>query len=224
MEMTLKRVSLAIVSLSIVLSFSPLTQADDSVQQIQQAKKCSEVPDRLSRLACFDDVFKTPIHRQSLSERQVKPFSWQQAMDSYRDTAKGDKTHLNLQGVGEDYNAWLTVGALNGRKRYSKGPIPVLMMSCIDKISRIELAMPKEVKQAQLRISLVSGDTKFWRTDDTGLLLTAGRGIPAIDQMKKIMRERTITLRSSDPTINGLVFETDTLREDLKPLRKRCDW
>lgn len=211
---------------SAVMVVSHLSYAGNSGKQtlLQQAESCTTISERLSRLACFDRLFKTPIHKISNTESKIAPFSWQQTMDSFNETREGEKTHLNLQTVGEQSNAWLTLGSTNGRTRYKKGPIPVLKMSCIDRISRIELAMPTEVKEARIKLSLVAGDTRYWRTDDTGLLLSAGRGIPAINQMKQIMREKNITLRSNDVSIDGLTFETDTLHEALKPLRERCDW
>ncbi|MCE0495094.1 type VI secretion system-associated protein VasI [Vibrio salinus] len=216
----------SLILFSALFSFSYLSYAGSTESQslVEKARSCTGIPERLPRLACFDHLFQTPVHKSVSTGTTVVPFSWQQTMDSYNETREGEKTHLNLQTIGELSNAWLTLGATNGRERYKKGPVPVLKMSCIDRISRIELAMPSEVKEARVRLSLVSGDTRYWRTDDTGLLLTAGRGIPAINQMKKIMQERSITLRSNDSSIDGLTFETDTLRDALKPLRERCDW
>jgi len=208
----------------LMMSHAVTAQPVFDVEHLQQAQSCTVISDRLARLSCFDHVFKTPLHNVISVTSNVEPFSWRQAMDSFNATQSGEKTHLNLQRKGDRSNAWLTIGAKNGRRKFPQGRIPVLKMSCIDKISRIEIAMPKEIKEARVRLSLVAGDSRYWRTDDSGLLLTTGRGIPAINQMKRMMREQSVTLRSNDKSIDGLVFETDTLNEALKPLRKRCDW
>lgn len=222
----MKYQKLAYVVLSAITLFGgSAAYATSQESVLAQAKKCTNITERLARLACFDKALKTPIYTQVNSNvpRNV-PFSWQQAMDSFAETKPEEIAHLNLQGAGELSNAWLTVGASNPDSRFKEGKRPVLMMSCIDKISRLELALPSELSNGRVKVALVPGDSRLWRSDDSGYLLSAGRGMPAIGQMKRIMREKTITIRASDKTIDGLIFRTESLREDLKPLRERCDW
>lgn len=192
---------------------------------LSQAKQCSGLTERLERLACFDRVFNTPIPLmvQRHAPRDV-PFAWHRAMDSYAATEADEIAHLNLQGVGNISNAWVTLAASNEKERFKEGLRPVLMMSCIDKISRFELALPKELSRGRVRVTLTPGDTRIWRSDDSGYILSAGRGMPAINQMKEIMRQKMIVLRADNKALDGLEFRTGSLSDDLKPIRKRCDW
>ncbi|MEI8630931.1 type VI secretion system-associated protein TagO [Vibrio sp. PP-XX7] len=97
------------------------------------------------------------------------------------------------------------------------------MMSCIDRISRIDLALPQAIPDPRVKLS-VKNATQYWRSDDTGLLLSSGRGIPAIHLMEKIASQKQTVLHSNSTVVDGLVFDTHQLEKALTPLKQRCGW
>ncbi|CSA95486.1 type VI secretion protein VasI [Vibrio cholerae] len=100
---------------------------------------------------------------------------------------------------------------------------PVLLLSCINNLSRIELALPKEVADARIQVS-IRHETQFWRSDDHGVLFSSARGMPAIEMMKLAASESRLLLRSNAPFADGLQFDTRGVNEALDALRERCGW
>jgi type VI secretion system protein VasI len=192
---------------------------------VQQAGQCREVKERLERLRCFDRVFKTPVERMHVIQRvrQQAPVSWIRAFDAADKTRQGEVMHVVSQGNGAAGDAWLTLIASNDTSRFEKGQKPILMMSCIHNISRIDLAFPKAIPDARVKLS-IGHSAQYWRSDDSGLLLSSGRGIPAIGLMKEMIKHRQIVLRSNSASVDGLLFDTSQLSDGLVPLRKRCGW
>ncbi|CAM3876451.1 hypothetical protein VA7868_00530 [Vibrio aerogenes CECT 7868] len=223
------RVSSLFISL-ILLIHTALVHAQDAPESdskllIEKAKQCRDVTERLDRLRCFDRVFDTPLmHIPKIVEHNQASVGWIRAMESAAKTQDGSMMNLTVQGTEDEHgNAWLTLLALNDQGRFSKDQKAVLMMSCIDKISRIDLALPEAIPEARVKVS-VHGTTQYWRSDDAGLLLSSGRGMPAISLMRKIASQSSIALRSNAVKVDGLSFDTHELKQALKPLRKRCGW
>ncbi|WP_234993604.1 type VI secretion system-associated protein VasI [Vibrio mangrovi] len=189
-------------------------------QLVQQANQCREVSERLERLRCFDRVFATPLHLNPRKEQQVGASeSWLHAMDSLAKVGEGETMHLTEQGD----DAWLILIASNSASRFADDQKPLLMMSCIHRISRVELALPSEIPDARVKVSIQRA-TQYWRSDDAGLLLSSGRGMPAISLMKIMAGQEKTVLRSNSKVVDGLAFDTNALSQALQPLRKRCDW
>ncbi|KUI97686.1 type VI secretion system-associated protein VasI [Vibrio sp. MEBiC08052] len=189
-------------------------------QLVEQASQCRSVSERLERLRCFDRVFETPLHLTPVKEQTVGASeSWLHAMDSLAKLGDGKMMHLTEQGD----DAWLILLAANPASRFADDQKPVLMMSCIHRISRVELALPSEIPDARAKVT-IQRETQYWRSDDAGLLLSSGRGMPAISLMKIMAGQDNTVLRSNSKVVDGLTFDTSGLSEALKPLRTRCDW
>ncbi|MDC5803557.1 type VI secretion system-associated protein VasI [Vibrio europaeus] len=185
--------------------------------QLEKAQQCTSVSERLDRLSCFDEVFQTPTVSNLAVKHDDRPPAWHTAFES----SKGNEP-LNVveKGTEKEGDAWVTVTA----KHADGVPSPVLMMSCINKISRIELALPQAMEDARIRVSVAGGPNQSWRSDDIGVLFSSARGVPAISMMKVMSRESRLTLRSNSPVVDGLQFDTTGLSQALKPLRSRCGW
>lgn len=90
----------------------------------------------------------------------------------------------------------------------------MLLLSCINNLSRIELALPKEVADARIQVS-IRHETQFWRSDDHGVLFSSARGMPAIEMMKLAASESRLLLRSNAPLLTGYSL---ILEVSMKPL------
>lgn len=194
--------------------------------QFEQAKQCISEPARLKRLACFDSAMGTSL---SVSKKEndyfFMPEMWQRAVDNQaqRTTRDGFFVH---QKDEKDRNGdlWMTLFAQpNDKYRKQK---PILMFSCIDNITRVELVLPKPnlARKAKITTDNRNPITQEWLSDEQGLLFRTGRGLQAIDVIKSFMSSSTTYLRSDLDAINGLQFDTLNLKKSIIPLREACRW
>lgn len=218
----IRRFLMAIILVACSASFSV---ANASSETLAQAQRCTSIDSRLERLSCFDTLFQTPTNVHMIqTERPNVPDSWQRAFDSLSQYQSGDVSHLTTQDDGDRGDAWITLVALNQRTAFADNAKPMLLMSCIDNLSRVELAFPSAIDDPQLTISIVGMAAQSWRSDDVGLLFSSGRGIPAIDMMKAMAKQRQLVLRSNSRIVDGLQFDVGTLSQSLQALRTRCGW
>ncbi|MCG9583083.1 type VI secretion system-associated protein TagO [Vibrio tubiashii] len=209
--------SLALVFTASVFATGVSAADTTTTMLLEKAQQCTSISERLDRLSCFDEAFQTPTVSNLAVKSDDRPPAWHTAFDS----SEGNGP-LNVveKGTEKEGDAWVTVTAM-----HSDGvPSPVLMMSCINKISRIELALPQAMEDARIRVSVAGGPNQSWRSDDIGVLFSSARGVPAISMMKVMARESRLTLRSNSPVVDGLQFDTTGLSQALKPLRSRCGW
>ncbi|ODS04814.1 type VI secretion system-associated protein VasI [Vibrio scophthalmi] len=199
--------------------------ANASDMRLIQAEQCATISARLERLDCFDTLFQTPTPDVLTQvSRPDVPDSWQRAFDSFSQYQSGDSSHLTAEGTPERGNAWVTLVALNEKTAFADNAKPILVMSCIDNLSRVELAFPSAIDDSQVNISILGMQAQSWRSDDTGLLFSSGRGIPAINMMKAMAKQPRLVLRSNSRIVDGLRFDANELSSSLTALRTRCGW
>jgi len=205
--------------LGLLVFFSLNSNAEVSQQQIEQAHQCTNIVGRLDRLNCFDNVFGVKLS-EPLTPKDTHPLAWTRAMDAVASSAS---YLVSVEdGEGDNSNAWIALKANNDNT--DERDQPVLLMSCIDNLSRVELALPTSIEDARVSVVIANHPQQMWRSDDTGVLLSSARGIPAIDLMKSMSRQPYVVIRSNSATIDGLLFHTDALAEHLHLLRERCGW
>lgn len=185
-------------------------------------QQCINTRSRIERLSCFDQVFNVEFQHEGPTSPEKFPPSWLKAMEGIE--KEGGNLVLLTEGEGRGSKAWILLPALNQETQFSNNAKPVLMFSCIDNLSRIEIALPSSVQDARVKVSLSNHVSQVWRSDDSGLLMSSARGLPAINTMKEIMYERRLLIRSNAPFIDGLQFNTEELSESIVALRQRCGW
>lgn len=190
-------------------------------QQLSDAKACVQIKSKLERLYCFDQAFMTPIAVDDTQGRQkARVAEWVRAEAS--EANRQDETHF-LLGQQEDNpnNVWLTATAIGALP-----PRPVLMLSCIDEISRVELVVSEEIAEGSIYVAVnkPSSQGELWVSDNSGLVFRSGRGIPAIHLMKKMLLAQEFTLSSDNANFNDLQFDATGLKQAIKPLQKACRW
>ncbi|WP_251882082.1 type VI secretion system-associated protein VasI [Grimontia kaedaensis] len=226
--MTYQPISLCLMAGLALSSANTLANETDNKALIQSASECVNIPARLDRLACFDEVFKTPVSGQPEASVIVqKPEAWERAKQSESERNE-DETGFALRYANRaepKSGIWMTATALPDRNQ-KKNEMPILMFSCIDNISRVELILPTATSEGKAEVMASSGYsvTQRWLSDDTGNIMRAGRGIPAIDVMKALMSGQRAVLRSDLEAIGNLTFDTADLRESIKPMRQTCRW
>lgn len=212
-----------------------------------QGNVCTKIEGRLERLKCFDQIFNTPIE---YAQENVETVVTQRKSAVWKRAIAGESTRKNKQGFNltyadadnENTNMWLTVtskGAYHSdpsslellstplsKKIAHTKRLPILMLSCLDNISRVEIVLPNGIKSARMRIT-IPGDpvlTQTWNSDDAGFVVRSGRGIPAIEIMKTMLSSVQLVIRSDSAELDGLYFDTTDLSQSIKPLRKACRW
>ncbi|PML80474.1 type VI secretion system-associated protein [Enterovibrio norvegicus] len=195
---------------------------------VSQAQTCAAIPTRLERLACFDGVFNTPLdadNKQTIAN--IKPEAYQRAHASEAARGEDEQGFVVRYSDPEDLTKgiWMTATAIPDRGQ-QREDMPILMLSCIDSISRMELVLPTTTSAGKATI-LVSGSfavTDRWLSDDSGTIMHAGRGIPAINVMKALMSSSGSVLRSELDEIGNLTFDTEGLTSAIRPMRNTCRW
>ncbi|GLT13678.1 type VI secretion system-associated protein VasI [Vibrio algivorus] len=188
---------------------------------LNEAKACTSITARLERLDCFDRIFNTSLP-EITSLKEVKPEAWSRGMAVEQSRIKGDMFPLISNGNGKtSSDIWVTLPAVNHSE---DGQNAVLMMSCINNISHLDLLLHKNIEQARVNVSANTFKSSLWKTDDSGFVISSSRGVFAIGMMKSISLSSSLDLSSDIESINGLKFNTENLSKVLIPLRKSCGW
>lgn len=188
---------------------------------ITQARDCTREAARPERLACFDAVFGTPVHVASADVSRApgnQPAQWiaAYARESARQPSDGA---LYSRG---DAGQMVTIAALGATP-----PRPLLSVRCDNNITHLALMLPQALNAERVRLTLTTDqreETQLWRVRDAGYVVSAGRGLPAIRTIKRLLGAPRITVRTNQSAIDGLVFDLANMRTALKPLRKTCGW
>ncbi|MBW8185422.1 type VI secretion system-associated protein VasI [Shewanella nanhaiensis] len=189
--------------------------------QLSDPKACVQIKSKLERLYCFDQAFMTPIAVDATQgSEQARVAEWVRA-DASEANRQGETHFLLGQQEDNPNNVWLTATAIGALP-----PRPVLMLSCIDEISRVELVLSEEVAEGSIYVAVnkPSSQGELWVSDNSGLVFRTGRGIPAIHLMKKMLLAQEFTLSSDNANFNDLQFDATGLKQAIKPLQKACRW
>lgn len=198
------------------VTFSLAASAESS-QQLAAARDCTEESQRLERLACFDEVFGTPVEVaiENISAGN-QPERWRQAFAQEQRRKPGDGPLY--RDTAELAGHLLTLSALG-----VKPPRPLLVVQCHNNITELTLMLPKAVKEERVTVDFGQG-RQIWRVRDDGFVVSGGRGLPAIRTIQNMAAGSGVTVASSSGTIDGLMFDLTGFRGTLKPLREACGW
>ncbi len=188
-----------------------------SQKQVSSLYQCREESERLSRLACFDEVMQTPISKQASShslEEVHYPALWRrvwQAME-HQDSS------LTWQTDEED-NVWIALA-----DQSSSPTQAILVLSCIDNLSRVDVLTATPLETLKLELNVDSRQQVALRSDDFGVMFSSPRGLPAIDAMKTLAWQETVSLHDPQKTLSPLLFNVREVKALLPKLQRRCRW
>ncbi|MFJ4056165.1 type VI secretion system-associated protein VasI [Pseudomonas sp. NPDC089743] len=203
-----------IVSLALVLSFLSMSVYSD--------QDCRRIVSNLERLACFDRSARTPAH--------LVPVQWS-APEQDSPTLRRVLTNevgrppedLTFRLKAEDDGLMISAPAIA-----SVAPHTYLVISCVQNISRLQLvtAQPIEASRVNVQLQGERGSTvpTLWQVTENGQVLDAGRGLPAIEQIKKLIKAYRIQVQSDSPAVDGLLFDAHGLDPLIDEARKACRW
>ncbi|WP_373778652.1 type VI secretion system-associated protein VasI [Glaesserella sp.] len=183
---------------------------------------CRQEKSSLDRLDCYDNAWKT--HMPTVSDNQKGGIAWNRAMEH-----EGARTNNTISLLTKSYNSdggnptiIITTPALG-----YKSPRPVLMFSCIDNITRLQIALLNPSDKRDTNVEVSTDKTKFetrWFFRENGFLLEASRGLEGISEIQRLFKSNTLKIKSNIPGVNGLTFNIQNLEQEIKPLRTACHW
>lgn len=201
---------------ALATAMSQAAHAENS-PQVEDALACTKESQRLERLACFDEVFGTPLS-VAVEDAIVgnQPERWRQAFAQEQRRTPGEGPLY--RDTEELAGHLLTLSALG-----VKPPRPLLAVQCHNNITELTLMMPEAVKEERVTVDFGQG-RQIWRVRDDGFVISGGRGLPAIRTVRNMAAASGVSVASSSSIVDGLMFDLTGFRDTLEPLREACGW
>jgi type VI secretion system protein VasI len=194
-------------------------------------RDCTTIVSSLERLACFDQAAGTPLLAPPV---QAKPFV--DAASPLIALLHANEAQRQAQSVGflmsidtEHTGVPLQRVMISAPALVEQEPRPYLMISCQSNISRLQLLMGQPITRHSVKVQLLLDDQAVsqkrpWRVLEAGRVIDAGRGLPAVDVIKRLVNGGRIQVRSDEPQLDGLVFDAEGLGLLIEEERKACHW
>lgn len=218
------------ILVSMVLTLLPMTALCAAKQPDAATLKalinCRTEPASLVRLDCYDHVLapQYPGFAGALIKAQKQGEAWLRAFNQEAERDDHSTNFLIRRTEGEHPSVIVTTPALG-----NVPPRPVLMISCIDNITRMQIALPEPLK-SEPDLTISTEKTRFnvrWFLRENDSLLESSRGLAGIDEIKQLFGAKTLTVSLNSPTGapgNSLTFAIDALEKTLEPMRVACHW
>ncbi|WP_318466727.1 type VI secretion system-associated protein VasI [Photobacterium leiognathi] len=196
--------------------------------ELEQAYECRNILSKLERLQCFDRAFELDNMDELRKINSIQyPPTWLRAVNSEKE--RGIQTGFifnQKENSNKSPRIWLSAAAINSSQSAHIKQEPILMLTCYEEITRVELILPEPIESGKVTVTIPGRSmvTQDWISDESGYLLRSGRGIPAIEAIKAMISAPHFILRSNTKSINNLKFDNSNLAEALKPIRERCQW
>ncbi|OZB20540.1 MAG: type VI secretion system-associated protein [Marinobacter sp. 34-60-7] len=186
--------------------------------RLAAAQACTEEPLRLERLACFDDVFATPLARYEQADPVPSFRTTERWRRAFAQAGDNDASGVIYRDTGAAAGQLVTVSAIGVQP-----PRPVLTLQCHTNITELTLMLPKPLDRERVQVAL-GEELADWRVRDEGLVISAGRGLPSIRTVLEVVGEADVRIAGGAPEIDGLLFDLSGFRDAIRPLRETCGW
>lgn len=196
---------------------------------VVSARDCPRVISNLERLACFDEAAGTParLANQAGSAPEQEAPSVSRVMANEADRRVDDLT-FRLGTSREEASTALPWLVISAPAIASGEPRSYLAISCIQNISRLQLITGRPINASRVRVQLQGehGATTAtaWQVMENGRVLDAGRGLPAIEHIKRLIGAHRVRVASDNPGVDGLSFDAQGLDTLIGEARKTCRW
>ena len=198
----------------------------DTQATVQAMQSCRQVSAALERLDCYDRLL-TPLSPRGFDGALVKAGyrgeAWTRATTQEKTRSGNTTTLLVTQMPGDRPTVIITTPAIG-----NVPPRPVLMFSCVDNITRMQIALMKALDVNDIEITLNADGRQLrshWFVRENGVLLESSRGLAGIDEIKQLSGAKTLTVDiGADSAAGKLTFNIDGLARAIAPLRDACHW
>ncbi|MCA8102825.1 type VI secretion system-associated protein VasI [Burkholderia contaminans] len=242
-------------SLSMALVCAALVAGCDAAKQGTAAgpseaapaatKACTAIVSAVERLACFDALVGTPPAPAPVA---AIPATQSNAASAAADDQKPpappaivERVRLNEaeRGMGEtEFRLSRTEEAIPGRwSVVMSAPAlggatapPILAISCLSNISRLQLLAHQPVAPNRMNIRLLLDGKPIsasvpWQVLEDGTVVDAGRGLVAIEQLRYLVKAGgRLQVESDYAPFSELLFDASNLHDLMKQQREACHW
>lgn len=193
---------------------------------LKAMQTCRINPAPLERLDCYDRLLtpEYPNFSTALIKARQQGDGWLRAFAQENLRDDHSTTFLTRQTDGEHPSVIITTPALG-----NVPPRPVLMFSCIDNITRLQIALPEPLK-SEPYLTITTDKSRFdvhWFLRENDSLLESSRGLAGIDEIKQLFGAKTLTIAVKNTTGTAppaLTFAIADLEKTLEPLQAACHW
>ncbi|WEK28030.1 MAG: type VI secretion system-associated protein VasI [Candidatus Pseudomonas phytovorans] len=191
-------------------------------------RDCPRIVSSVERLACFDQAAGTPAY---MTERQWSAPE-QQAPSVLRVLANeaaraADDLTFRLRGQIQE-GAGAPALVISAPAIASSDEPAYMAISCIQAISRLQLIARRPIEASWVKVRLTgqgwSTRETPWQVMENGQVLDAGRGLPAIEQIRELIGAQRIQVVSDHAEIDGLTFDAQGLDPLISQARSTCRW
>ena len=220
----------------LLLAAAVLTACDAATDATAAVHRCTTIVSAVKRLACFDAEAGTPPAATAHAAEPVAAppdparvpeiVQLVQRNESRRKADHAGALLLRLDdAIPGQYKVVISAPALGGRE-----PRPLLAISCLQNISRLQLITPQplEASRVNIRVSLDGrpiSNRRPWQVLDDGTVTDAGRGLVAIEQLRYLTRPaQQMQLESDHAAFDGLSFDASALHALMAQQREACHW
>ncbi|SUX93007.1 type VI secretion-associated protein, VC_A0118 family [Citrobacter koseri] len=200
-------------------------EVPDVKTTVEAMNVCRQEHAALERLDCYDRIL-SPEPDSGFAGALVKARydgearRWAVEQEKQRQDNSTELLLIRTEGVRP--MVIITAPAIG-----SLPPRPVLMFSCVDNITRMQVALTASRQESDIPVTLNTENGQFrsrWFVRENGFLLEASRGLAGIDEIKQLFSAKTLTLVAGSGNAGKLTFNIDGLAQTIAPLRKACHW
>lgn len=214
--------------LPLLLTVSPVyaSETADAQTTLNAMSACRTEPAALERLDCYDRIL-SPESDTGFAGALVKARydgeARRRAFEQEKQRTDNSTGLLLTRTQGERPMVIITTPAIG-----SLPPRTVLMFSCVDNITRMQVVLTSPRRENDIPVVLGTDRGQFrsrWFVRENGFLLEASRGLSGIDEIKQLFSAKTLTLDTgADSAAGTLTFNIDGLAQTIAPLREACHW
>ncbi|EEE6744520.1 type VI secretion system-associated protein VasI [Salmonella enterica subsp. enterica] len=197
----------------------------DTQTTLKAMQSCRREPAALERLDCYDHIL-TPEQSGfdgALVKARYEGEAWKRAFAQEKQRPDNSTALMMTQSDGERPTVIITTPAIG-----NVPPRPVLMFSCVDNITRMQVALTHTMASSDIAVTLTTDTGRFqshWFIRENGTLLESSRGLSGIDEIKQLFGAKTLTIDTGMNSAAGkLTFNIDGLAKTIAPLRDACHW
>lgn len=203
-------------------SVAPETNAQTTLSAMMA---CRREPAALERLDCYDHILAPEQHGfdGALVKASYEGEAWKRAFTQEKQRPDNSSALMMTQSDDERPTVIITTPAIG-----NVPPRPVLMFSCVDNITRMQVALTHAMTPDDIAVTLTTDNGRFqshWFIRENGYLLEASRGLAGIDEIRQLFDAKTLTIDTgTDGAAGKLTFNIDGLAKTIAPLRDACHW
>ncbi|EIR8815440.1 type VI secretion system-associated protein TagO [Salmonella enterica] len=197
----------------------------DAQATLRAMTACRREPAALERLDCYDKILtpEQPGFASALVKAKYEGEAWKRAFAQEKQRPDNSTALIMTQSGGERPTVIITTPAIG-----NVPPRPVLMFSCVDNITRMQVALTHAMTPDSIDVTLTADTRQIrsrWFIRENGTLLESSRGLSGIDEIKQLFGAKTLTIDTgTDSAAGKLTFNIDGLAKTIAPLREACHW